>query len=136
MRGADCSGCARASIRRDARRSEAPILPSMQTPEPHALGQDTVSVKLLTEYLAALKTTDAQEIPAASEESGDVEGSRIRWVPRIRSLEGFAPEQLSSAHGRLIAQGLLHFQVEDRASGLCYRVSPEGRTALDSVTAT
>lgn len=110
----------------------------MQPHDSESLKTDTISLKLLTEYLAALE--NMQDEPArpqqiAADENGEPvleESSRMKWVPRIRNMENIEPEKISSAHGRLIAQGYLNFQVEDRTLGLCYRVSPEGRNALNA----
>ena len=52
------------------------------------------------------------------------------WVPRLMKLEDVDADRLSRVHGRLIALGLLQFQVTDRTLGLQYKVSPEGRRAL------
>ncbi len=45
-------------------------------------------------------------------------------------MEGVDPEQLSSLHGKLIALGLLSFEVSGK-SGMQYQVSPLGRRTLD-----
>ncbi len=45
-------------------------------------------------------------------------------------MEGVDPEQLSSLHGKLIALGLLSFDVSGK-SGMQYQVSPLGRRTLD-----
>jgi hypothetical protein len=111
----------------------------MQPHDAELLKSDTVSLRLLTEYLSALDSALDEPAPArnpAVDEADGVEieeSSRTRWIPRIRQLDSIEPEKLSSAHGRLIAQGLLNFQVEDRTAGLCYRVTPEGRQVLSSL---
>lgn len=52
------------------------------------------------------------------------------WVPRIRELGGAPTEQLSAIHGKLIALGLLKFEIANRADGVHYQVTPLGRQAL------
>lgn len=51
------------------------------------------------------------------------------WIPRLAMVEQVSPERMAPIHGRLIALGLLKFQLLDR-SGMVYRLSPEGRFAL------
>jgi hypothetical protein len=64
-------------------------------------------------------TGDAPEIPET-----------LGFVPRLSRVEGVDPEQLSSLHGKLIALGLLSFEVSGK-SGMQYQVSPLGRRTLD-----
>ena len=54
----------------------------------------------------------------------------IGWIPRLAMVEPVSPERLAPVHGRLIALGLLRFQLLDRTGGMVYRLSPEGRSAL------
>jgi len=53
------------------------------------------------------------------------------WVPRIRSVEGLEREQLSRAHGLLIALGYLRFELTGRSEGIRYQVSTLGKRTLD-----
>ncbi len=62
--------------------------------------------------------------PAASETP---EG--LGWASRLRRLDGIEPEQLSSLHGKLIALGLLSFEVSGK-SGVQYQLSPLGYRTL------
>lgn len=59
------------------------------------------------------------------------------WVPRLRSIDGVPDEQLSQVHGRLIAHGLLKFQLagQGAATGLEYQITPLGRRALGETLA-
>lgn len=66
-------------------------------------------------------------VSAARETTPEFDG----WIGRLPALNGFEAEQLSRLHGRLIASGLLKFQLADRDSGLQYQLSPEGRRALE-----
>jgi hypothetical protein len=53
----------------------------------------------------------------------------IVWVPRLSRLDGVEPERLSALHGKLIALGLLSFEVSGK-SGMQYQLSPLGRRTL------
>ena len=56
------------------------------------------------------------------------------WIPRIRSLSDIGGEQLSQLHGRLIAVGLLKFELGGRSSGMSYQVSSLGIRVLSMPT--
>jgi hypothetical protein len=64
-----------------------------------------------------------------SGESADACESR-GWVPRLSRLDGVEPEKLAALHGKLIALGLLSFEVSGK-SGMQYQLSPLGRRTLD-----
>ena len=49
------------------------------------------------------------------------------WVSRLPSIPDVPSDQLSSVHGKMIAHGLLRFDVGDRHTGIRYQVTPEGR---------
>jgi hypothetical protein len=85
---------------------------------PPTLGSD------LTHVLAAYSA--AQPVVATDV----VEGEAVGWVPRLAVVEQVSPERLAPLHGKLIALGLLRFQLLDRTGGMVYRLSPEGRRAL------
>ena len=69
--------------------------------------------------------TGLAELPAEEE--------RDDWLPRVRSLDGFDDQRLSSLHGRLIALGWLGFEVGDRNTGMRYRLTREGQRVLDGL---
>ena len=86
------------------------------------------------------------EEPAADPEENDsdqpssiglaelpAEEERDDWLPRVRSLDGFDDQRLSSLHGRLIALGWLGFEVGDRNTGMRYRLTREGQRVLDGL---
>ncbi len=50
-------------------------------------------------------------------------------MPRLSRLDGVEPERLSALHGKLIALGLLSFEVSGKA-GMQYQLSPLGRRTL------
>jgi hypothetical protein len=52
------------------------------------------------------------------------------WVPRLVNVPGIDDARLAPMHGKLIAHGLLSFQLTGRTSGVVYRVSADGREAL------
>ena len=88
---------------------------------------DTVSV-------ACAGDEDEDDDTGQNSIAGDTEDSLSpkgpRWFSRVATLDDVDPTQLSSIHGQLIALGWLKVQVEDRSSGLTYRISAEGRQAL------
>jgi hypothetical protein len=53
-----------------------------------------------------------------------------QWVPRLTDVEAVPREALPALHGKLIALGLLRFELFGRAHGMRYRLSPEGRSLL------
>ncbi|MCA9118032.1 MAG: hypothetical protein KDA79_23330 [Planctomycetaceae bacterium] len=52
------------------------------------------------------------------------------WVSRLTDHEELPPEILPRVHGRLIALGLIRFQIADRTAGMRYQVTGVGRAAL------
>ena len=52
------------------------------------------------------------------------------WVPRLPAISGVQSDRLSQVHGKLIAHGLLSFQLTGRTAGMAYQVSPLAREAL------
>lgn len=66
----------------------------------------------------------------AQQRDGSAEG-RSSHVPG-REIRTPQDESLSQIHGRLIALGLLTFQLTDRSSGVSYQVTPLGVRALSA----
>ena len=91
---------------------------------------DATGWRRLLEAYAALGATAftrtgsraAANSPEALESTG--------WVARLSRVDGVEPERLSDLHGKLIATGLLSFEVAGK-SGIQYQLSPLGRRALD-----
>ncbi len=54
----------------------------------------------------------------------------VEWRPRITAVAGLAAEKLSVIHGKLIALGMLKFEISNRADGVQYQLTPLGRQAL------
>jgi hypothetical protein len=78
----------------------------------------------LTRVLAAYSAVQ----PVVATEVAD--DGAVGWVHRLAVIEQVAPERVAPLHGKLIALGLLRFQLLDRTGGMVYRLSPEGRQAL------
>lgn len=55
---------------------------------------------------------------------------KLEWSPRISEIEGVAADQVSAVHGKLIALGMLKFEIGSRADGVQYQVTTLGRQAL------
>jgi hypothetical protein len=56
--------------------------------------------------------------------------AKLEWSPRIGEVPGLATEELSAIHGKLIALGMLKFEIASRAEGVQYQVTTFGRQAL------
>ena len=54
----------------------------------------------------------------------------LEWSPRIFEVPGLATDQLSAFHGKLIALGMLKFEIGSRADGVQYQLTALGRQAL------
>jgi hypothetical protein len=73
----------------------------------------------------------AAAVPSSQGESTEVSESP-GWVPRLSRLDGVEPDRLSALHGKLIALGLLSFEISGKL-GMQYQISPLGRRTLDRV---
>lgn len=71
------------------------------------------------------------ELIVQAGEDRDNEELGTRWAQRIVELPNLEAKTLSSLHGQLIALGWLTFQLEDRNSGLMYRLTAEGKRACE-----
>jgi hypothetical protein len=92
----------------------------------------TTGWRRVLEAYASLTPAPRSARTSALPTTGDVPESpeTLGFVPRLSKVEGVDPEQLSSLHGKLIALGLLTFEVSGK-SGMQYQVSPLGRRTLD-----
>jgi hypothetical protein len=54
----------------------------------------------------------------------------VEWSQRITAVDGLVPEQLPVIHGKLIALGMLKFEIGSRADGVQYQLTSLGRQAL------
>ena len=71
--------------------------------------------------------------PKRAELAVEVEPDAVedgRWVPRLHDLQEIQDDRLPRIHGRLIAEGLLRFNLLGRSAGIGYRLTPAGRQAL------
>jgi hypothetical protein len=59
-----------------------------------------------------------------------IASEKLEWSPRIFEVSGVALEQLSAVHGKLIALGMLKFEIGSRADGVQYQLTTLGRQAL------
>lgn len=59
-----------------------------------------------------------------------ISSESLEWSPRLAEVPGLPAEQLSSIHGKLIALGLLKFEIGSRALGVHYQLTPLGRQGL------
>ena len=54
------------------------------------------------------------------------------WMERFDTLEDIEADALTRIHGRLIATGMIKFELTSRNVGLRYQISNKGRQALAS----
>jgi hypothetical protein len=54
----------------------------------------------------------------------------LEWSPRISDISGLAPDRVSAIHGKLIALGMLKFEISSRTDGVQYQLTTLGRQAL------
>lgn len=59
-----------------------------------------------------------------------ITSGKLEWSQRIVAVEGLADDQLSTIHGKLIALGMLKFEIGSRADGVQYQLTTLGRQAL------
>jgi len=85
-----------------------------------------------SEPAAAVSQGDSGETEAESAEleAEASDGRRRRWLPRVPAVDGINAEDLSRAHGRLIAHGFLKCDLADCPAGIVYQLTPEGRQIL------
>ena len=59
-----------------------------------------------------------------------ITSEKLEWSPRMVEVEGLAADQLSTIHGKLIALGMLKFEIGSRADGVQYQLTTLGRQAV------
>ena len=97
------------------------------------------------EKLTGENSSEAQEPDSTSvEDSAAVTGEeltedepvahqkvrRTPWLERVRKIEGLNSDELSQAHGRMIAYGLLQCDLPSRSAGVVYQLTSTGRQIL------
>lgn len=99
----------------------------------------TIEEELKAQAAKARRENSPTSVEPVSEPSSDDSDepfteSAIGWIPRLRAVDGISEGRLGPLHGKLIALGLLKFQLTGRTSGILYRLSPEGRAELKRPT--
>jgi hypothetical protein len=84
-------------------------------------------VRVLAAYAATEADAPATEEPEANDAEPDGAGRGLHWSSRLTSVAGVPNERLAPLHGRLIAHGLLLFNLGGRDTGVLYRVTGEAR---------
>ncbi len=87
---------------------------------------------LLAAYAELQSAETTSDELDASESDGPEQAGTSNWVARIDSVPEVKDEHLPRLHGRLIAFGLLKFQLASATTGIEYRVTPKGRQMLSS----
>ncbi|MBI3863888.1 MAG: hypothetical protein HY290_18515 [Planctomycetia bacterium] len=54
----------------------------------------------------------------------------VEWSRRVVDVEGVPADQISAIHGKLIALGMLKFEISSRTDGVQYQLTTLGRQAL------
>jgi hypothetical protein len=54
----------------------------------------------------------------------------LEWSPRISDVSELPPDRVSAIHGKLIALGMLKFEISSRTDGVQYQLTTLGRQAL------
>ncbi|MCA9052867.1 MAG: hypothetical protein KDA75_03475 [Planctomycetaceae bacterium] len=75
--------------------------------------------------------TDGDE--NAGDEPGDGSTRKQTWVRRLHQVAGVNGDRLAPMHGRLIAEGLLQFNLGGRDEGVLYRLTREAKQALSAL---
>jgi hypothetical protein len=88
-----------------------------------------------TDEAVELGEESADEADASAQESQSAQRRTHTWISRLRDVEGVAQDRLAPIHGRLIAHGLLQFQLQGREDGVVYRVTSAGRQMLNTPSA-
>ena len=81
---------------------------------------------------AALVETSAASISASGQDPVGVEAPQrgLKWLRRLRDVSDVPAAELAAIHGRLIADGLLQFELGGRDEGVVYRLTRDARQAL------
>ena len=86
---------------------------------------DTLQLRRNPDWRATLQVYyDLQQ--QLREQSPDSDG----WMARQTAVPGIEPAQLSAIHGKLIAHGMLRFDVGGRDVGVRYQLTHQGRRAF------
>ena len=69
---------------------------------------------------------ESREALTADEPVAQQNVRKTPWLQRLRQIEGMDPGQLSRAHGRMIAYGLLQCDLPSRSAGGPHRIALAG----------
>jgi hypothetical protein len=89
-------------------------------------------VCVLAAYAAA-EEAGASVAATPDDSEPDGAGRGLKWSPRLTHVAGVPNERLAPLHGRLIAHGLLQFNLGGRDSGVLYRVTGEARNLVEEL---
>jgi hypothetical protein len=84
-------------------------------------------VQVLSAYAVAERNAGPRQ------EGEDGEEEAAGWVPRLDAVANVPEGRLAPIHGKLIALGLLRFQLLGRTAGVVYRLTTEARQSLECV---
>lgn len=101
--------------------------------ERKAAGAATVAVEVESAVAVIGETADIGVDVDDDFDGEAVSAGTVRsaiWIPRLRTVEGVAADRMAPTHGRLIAHGLLQFQLLSQTAGVVYRLTPAGRQVL------
>jgi hypothetical protein len=102
------------------------IMRSMPVDTIRMIRTDMINQELDDQCMEVLKTYAVRETAVKARKDPENTG----WLERINSMPGLDDGELTSAHGTLIAEGLLRFEVTGRCLGLQYQLSTLGRAIL------
>jgi hypothetical protein len=88
-----------------------------------------------TDEADELEDVSADEENTIDQQSQPAQRRTHTWISRLRLVEGIPHDRLAPIHGRLIANGLLQFQLQGREEGVVYRVTSAGRQRLNTPNA-
>jgi len=95
---------------------------------PHELLEQNPAWRAVLEaYWQLFRAQSEQDEVANSDE----DESDRRWFDRISGVETVDSDELSVAHGRLIAHGFLAFDLGDRDGRMKYQLTPQARSVLN-----
>ncbi|MFP6763106.1 MAG: hypothetical protein VB858_05800 [Planctomycetaceae bacterium] len=73
---------------------------------------------------------DSGKSDTAEDPVANCSSRRVPWLRRFNRIEGLDADQLSKAHGRMIAYGLLQCDLPNQSAGVVYRLTSTGRQVL------
>ena len=114
----------------------------MITEPTELLAENPDWIRVLAAYVEAEQELAASQQPQqpsdtgqqVADESEEEESPQSKkWLPRVRQVDDVPLSQLPAIHGKLIAHGLLKFDLQGRNDGVVYRLTPQSRSAVKGV---